>query len=263
MSIFLLAEHLELHCVHRPTRTGAAGINLILAVIDVVCFYYGFCRLSKTAFVVPKNSMDADFFKVPKTLQVILSGVFDKHRLNVEPGKRLKMSLHQGLDPPEFKAWFGESKIVDGEGQPLVMFHGRSRRESLEGMDVFPTNGYKGAYFTSKPDYASGYAIEFRAEKPSGNFEPNDQTGSVYKVYLSIKNPLYIDAKDASKVDDYQHYGQDLYPERLLAQGYDGVVLDWGNGDVEATVFSSTQIKSVFNTGTGDACDPTIIHEES
>jgi ADP-Ribosyltransferase in polyvalent proteins len=184
----------------------------------------------------------------------------DADFLNVPSGKRLQMSPHQYLDTPKFKAWFGESKIVDGEGQPLAMFHGRSRRESLEGMDVFPTNGYKGAYFTSKPDYASGYAIEFRAEKPSGNFEPSDQTGSVYKVYLSIKNPLYIDAKDATKVDDYQQYGQDLYPERLLAQGYDGVVLDWGNGEVEATAFSPTQIKSDFNTGTWDARDLNILH---
>ena len=31
-------------------------------------------------------------------------------------------------DTPAFKAWFGDSKVVDAEGKPLVVYHGTRRR---------------------------------------------------------------------------------------------------------------------------------------
>ena len=52
-------------------------------------------------------------------------------------------------DTPEFKAWFGDSKVVDENGDPLVVYHGAKKA----GFDRFDTDGKgktagTGAFFT-------------------------------------------------------------------------------------------------------------------
>lgn len=58
---------------------------------------------------------------------------------------------------PNFKAWFGDSKVVDESGLPLVVYHG-----TTHDFDEFDPRGGnienfhgKGAYFTSDPEDAS------------------------------------------------------------------------------------------------------------
>jgi len=153
--------------------------------------------------------------------------------------------LYQGAtdtESPEFKAWFEGSKVVDKQGAPVVMYHGRPRGWEESG---FTPNDSKGVYFTSDPGYASNYAVEFRAKDRHPEFSDIDLTGSVFPVYLSIKNPLEIDAADESAVEKYQNYGYS--PKELKEQGYDGVLLRWPDGEVEATAFSKLQIKSKFD----------------
>lgn len=93
-------------------------------------------------------------------------------------------------DTPAFKRWFGNSKVVDAEGKPLVMYHGTSASEegdAFTSFDVYASNyGLMGmgGYFTADPEVASSYTSKGRGETPT-----------VYPVYLSIKNPLDMDAK--------------------------------------------------------------------
>jgi len=76
-----------------------------------------------------------------------------------------------------FKRWFGESKVVDADGEPLVVYHGTDDNFS----EFSGAGGVN--YFT--PDAA--YADRFTAG------------GSIMPVYLSIKNPL--DARDLGDGD--------------------------------------------------------------
>lgn len=85
---------------------------------------------------------------------------------------------------PEFQKWFGESKVVDAQGQPLMVYHGTNAHayspgESIEVFNTRPASGRGGAFFTDSPRLAKQYGER------------------TYSTYLSLKNPLvvYADGK--------------------------------------------------------------------
>lgn len=84
---------------------------------------------------------------------------------------------------PEFKSWFGNSKVVDANGDPLVVYHGTSADFNEFDYGKIGTQGRAegaGFYFTNNQSVAKGY-------------------GSTMEVYLSIEKPLAYDAKPFSK----------------------------------------------------------------
>ena len=64
-----------------------------------------------------------------------------------------RFALDEKTETPEFKRWFGDSKVVDENGKPKVMYHGS--REKFTAMDK-----EKGGllYFADKKYIAVGYA---------------------------------------------------------------------------------------------------------
>jgi GGDEF domain-containing protein len=105
-----------------------------------------------------------------------------------------------------FKAWFGDSKVVDEKGKPLRVFHG----SKSSGFDTFkldlqdPQALYgPGFYFTEDPSIASEYTDkEARLAGESG------ASPGVYPVFLSIKNPLVATNGEpaAALVDQLQKF---------------------------------------------------------
>jgi GGDEF domain-containing protein len=117
-----------------------------------------------------------------------------------QPGRRGPKAPKppSSIEPPgteAFKKWFGESKVVDAKGKPLLVFHG-SKHSGFESFDpkYQDPNGLYGPgfYFTADPEIAGEYTDK------GGRLvaEPGEKPG-VYPVYLSIKNPLDA-AKPAS-----------------------------------------------------------------
>jgi hypothetical protein len=93
----------------------------------------------------------------------------------------------------EFKKWFKNSKVVDENGDPLVVYHGSGAQ--IDAFDfAFTGKGNdqvgSGFYFTTDFSEADSYKERTVNEKPKlgGNDNPN-----VYSVYLSIQNPLDSD----------------------------------------------------------------------
>jgi hypothetical protein len=93
-----------------------------------------------------------------------------------------------------FKRWFKDSRVVDADGKPLPMYHGTSASEGGDAFTMFDTfaSNYglmgMGGYFTADPAVASSYTTKGKGTTPT-----------VYQVFLSIQNPLDMDAKaDAS-----------------------------------------------------------------
>lgn len=163
-------------------------------------------------------------------------------------------------DSAAFKRWFGDSKVVDAEGKPLVVYHG-STAAGLETIEP----GYRepGAWFTRNYQYANDYA--------KGPY------GEIYEVYLNAKNPMIVrfgdggtptvdgnalveenDDGDESPIDNNVDIVK--YAKR---KGYDSVHFPDGNFSEESeawVVFSPTQIKSATgNRGTFDPNDPNIL----
>lgn len=147
-----------------------------------------------------------------------------------------------------FLRWFGDSKVVDEKGEPLVVYHGtRASFDKFELSKAFQDEYGQGFYFTEYPDVASKYA-----ERESGNVMP---------VYLSIKNPAIVRGAFADG-DLYKLAGAERrsqLTERLIAKGYDGVIREQRGGKLEIVAFRPEQIKSAIgNNGEYSLTDADI-----
>lgn len=196
-------------------------------------------------------------------------------------------------DTPAFKKWFGDSKVVDSDGKPMVMYHGTSQSQNGEAFDSFDTyaSNYglmgQGGYFTADPEVASSYTSKGKGSTPT-----------VYPAYLSIKNPIDMDAKADSAawqkqfdgIEDYHEEGDtneawyraaedmitdqevpkwegaEMMQDGLRSMGFDGIT-HMGGGRVQKdgvkhrvyVAFDPEQIKSATgNRGTYDPQDPNI-----
>lgn len=192
-------------------------------------------------------------------------------------------------ETPEFKRWFGDSKVVDADGKPLVVYHGTgvnfgNRGEAVGGdfTEFDPSTAGKSSktgapdgsfFFTSDPEVASSYTVAWR-----GDFsEKLRDNANVMPVYLSIKKPLKVSAKGGNW-RDIEHKGEFMDVNELakLAMDdgrYDGLivtrVIDHGVGKTSGNpsttyvAFRPEQIKSVNNRGTFDPNDPRILYQRT
>ncbi|HGW8790904.1 TPA: PLxRFG domain-containing protein [Pseudomonas aeruginosa] len=156
-----------------------------------------------------------------------------------------------------FKRWFGDSRVVDAEGEPLVVYHGTTAdfsafsREFLGEGDGNADFG-DGFYFTDRADAASGYA--------------QGDGGNVMPVYLNIQNPATNEVMMSHEIQDVLDDGMGFadLADALAERGYDGIVFTHKSGGREFVVFSPEQVKSaVGNRGTFDASTPDILFSRS
>jgi hypothetical protein len=69
-------------------------------------------------------------------------------------GKTAKLSL-KAPTSPEFKQWFGDSKVVNKDGTPMVMYHGTARD-----ITEFRPKQASAIFVTDNPDVAASYSQE-------------------------------------------------------------------------------------------------------
>ena len=155
----------------------------------------------------------------------------------------------------EQKKFFAGSKVIDGNGNLLVMYHGTT----AFGYITKFKRGKKGwlgpgIYLTSKRSDAQRYADAM-----------GEGNGRLYEMYANITKPLVV--TDGNPVPGILKaaYGRDsVYKSRsekqandpsivtqadinkLRAKGYDGIVWDYG-GNKEVSVFSPEQVKLADN----------------
>lgn len=174
-----------------------------------------------------------------------------------------------------FWAWFGDSKVVDAEGRPLVVYHGNPTQNSIyefsdfrvgsnTGGEASPSRGF---YFTSSPARAGMYADRMNAYerfKPDSAFA-RDPQGQITPVYLSILDPAEIDVTDAISAETILDADGGAVVQSARDDGQDGVIARREVGDefdsIQAVAFSPTQIKSVNNRGTFDPADGRILYQ--
>jgi GGDEF domain-containing protein/adenine/guanine phosphoribosyltransferase-like PRPP-binding protein len=163
-----------------------------------------------------------------------------------------------------FRKWFGDSKVVDSEGKPMVVYHGTPNggfanfSDEKKGMRTAHTAEDVGFHFTDSASYAESYSEGYKIEsieayrqmfgkEPAGTKMP--EAAATYPVYLSIKNPLRVTAsKQINKV----------LIEQATAGGHDGIIADMG-GATEYVAFEPSQIKSATgNNGDFDPANPDI-----
>jgi hypothetical protein len=157
-------------------------------------------------------------------------------------GDRMLQAAPQ-TETAAFKRWFGDSKVVDENGEPLRVFHG-SRSQEIESFDTVD-----GAYFTPDEEDAASYP----------DMAGYDPEGRVYGVYLSIQDPLEVSAPEFG-TDTPVSFMAESRRRELEQQGYDGAIARRPDGSIaEIVAFRPEQIKSATgNRGTFDLNDPRI-----
>ena len=155
-------------------------------------------------------------------------------------------------DSPAFKAWFGDSKVVDKDGNPLVVYHGTN---SPDDFTVFERTGShdsgwygKGFYFTSNAGHASEYARGYAGAKMTDH-------ARVFPVFVSLQNPIVAGDRNGvtsqiQKMGGNPNLEGGSLTRELQRLGFDGAIIKNGN---EIVAFKPDQIKSAYgNKGTFD-----------
>jgi len=170
---------------------------------------------------------------------------------------------------PAFKKWFGKSKVVSADGNPMRVYHGTPAQFS-----AFKTDGFT-AHFGTK-QAANDRVMD-------GESAENNEGVSIMPVYLAIKNPLdFSDIGDFNDVEMWHEYlgpaNYEIFTEQelkkldtiekiksaLIKKGYDGVKYSNSfEGEKDGTesyiAFYPEQIKSATgNRGTFDSKNPDI-----
>lgn len=144
---------------------------------------------------------------------------------------------------PEFKEWFGTSKMVGAEGRPLVFLHG-----SPNAFDAFD-NGRLGE---SSSHTSTGLGHFFT--RNSSVAEKYADGGHIYRGWLRMQKPYVMSLAEAQGFDS----GADAAKRRqaLQKQGFDGaIILDDTKKPWAFVVFEPWQFKSTDNRGTFDEFD--------
>jgi len=208
--------------------------------------------------------------------------------------EKFKSSLREDVQPsliqsPQFRAWFKQSKVVDQQGNPLVVFHGTpsplfDKFENRKGFTTFmgiPVEVQRhGFYFAENEAFAREFVNQPR----------HRGKGGVIPVYLSIQNPLRITYeagiywKDVQKLaaqgvdmDWMENYignpqntweffddkEGEWFVQAIKAAGFDGVMFEENNssGGSETVwlAFYPNQIKRAIQSGFNPQRD--VIHE--
>ena len=167
------------------------------------------------------------------------------------PQKLVNESVEPKLND-NFWKWFGNSKVVDENGNPLVVYHG-TRSQFNEFDRKYAKRGF---FFTTKKrkNSVAGYYAYY-----------NDDKGSILPCYIKLENPLIVHRPNGNEDDIARANG--------TLSNYDGIIVlyddkdDWEfsdydyiekkrkpltikNGEViEYIVFDPNNIKSVNNNG--------------
>lgn len=214
---------------------------------------------SDTSGVSTRNLSSYRSFVEKEKASIRKKAVSDGTFMKAPNGKNTNLTEDQWLSvrTEAFKNWFGDwdhdpenaSKVVDENGEPLVVYHGTRRGNNISVFEKKKIGskwgkGYygDGFYFTDNKRAAYYYGEE------------------VLECFLNIRNPHFAQR--------YDHEHERSFTKKLQKNSYDGVIgenalrdhLDWEVADgIEYVAFEPTQIKSATdNRGTFDPKNPDV-----
>lgn len=151
-------------------------------------------------------------------------------------GAKVNRKFMEQTETRQFKRWFGKSKVVDADGNPMTVYHGTNK-------DFNTFESKNGTYwFSGERDYAESMAEEREGDR-------------VVEAYLRMENPYMAKLQPGEFTDP-------TYEAPLIRKakegGYDGLIIENDTTDEIAkdtfyVVFDPAQIKSATdNIGTFD-----------
>ncbi len=98
----------------------------------------------------------------------------------LEQADQFDQAGQRRTDTPQFRDYFGESKVVDEQGQPRVVYHGTNKLFDIFKVD--PLAWFGDAFLASQ--FVAGGRMRYTDKARKGSM--------VYPVYLSIQRPLML-----------------------------------------------------------------------
>jgi len=194
----------------------------------------------------------------PNTTPITEDGevIRNVHALDLTPAMRDAVAAGQPLfsmpdqtQTPEFKRWFGDSKVVDENGEPLVVYHATDAE-----FDVFDFSML--GRFTRANAISSEALVmaEVGAWTNTSPLSKRTYQSRDMELYLALDNPMEISFDDLWGMSAGFESGADMR-ESLERQGYDGLIVDDSEfGGTSYVAFRPNQIKSA--TGNNGQFDP-------
>jgi ADP-Ribosyltransferase in polyvalent proteins len=133
------------------------GYDLSIADIQAILWYY-----EKRLYgdLGARQSADISYEEAAARVVAERAGISDGQQTEISGSVADSVPVGEELyqtevidqtQTPEFKAWFGDSKVVDADGKPLAVYHGTHTPD----FDYFETP----SYFTDHPKEASAYTF--------------------------------------------------------------------------------------------------------
>lgn len=202
---------------------------------------------SEVALSTYSSQVESSLLKAVSQISKYLTDIEQSSNSNNTQNLETVNRLNQAdVNSEEFKKWFGNSKVVNEDGSPKVVYHG-----SISSFEAFNESD-KGIYFTDNKDAAGSYGMYS---------EP-------YAVYLKAENPYILDfdgGVDTEETDT--HYALEDEVKKAFEAGYDSVIayntFDGENELDQYIVKDPTQIKSINNNGQFDPENPNIYYQEA
>lgn len=205
---------------------------------------------------------------------------------------------HNIVDSPEFKSWFGDSKVVDSNGNPLIVYHGTSSNFDKFDLSLVGTKQYsdwgKGIYLTPSKSTADYYRTEANKKQ---NTEYNEAYRKLEDIKKDIKtingSPQYSEEYNIA-IKEFQRIGAELnnskkgntyhlyvniknpliyiyqsitdpyLVERAKENGHDGVFILTPDRKIDEIIaFSPNQIKSASTNTKFDINNDSIMENEN
>ena len=255
-----------------PSDTPSDVVDALKkAGIDVSSYERGNAEDRQKVTMDAINSSDNIRFSLKEEKEKIIADAKANGTYMTAPnGEKTKLDAEQWatVRTANFKNWFGDwendpenaSKVVDENGEPLVVYHGTTNDETKsvwnEKTKSYDTYHEPFTVFKREVDGLPNSGLFFNSSEDNAyEYGYNN-----YAVYLSAKNPLVIDCK-GSLYNSIKHDGKtmDTYDWANWAEenGYDGVIfknikdgVDYGsmqNTTDDYVAFNSNQIKSAEN----------------
>ncbi len=185
-------------------------------------------------------------------------------------GKRIHPT-EEGLR--NFWAWFGDSKVVDEQGRPLVVYHGTTASFDTFDPDLagknFDDPDERGMLFSSKT--VEPNLMTVAQDKATGRISRDG--GNVMPVYLALKDPLIVEFDGKTAVRRFGVASATTWYDNAKAEilhkadrnDHDGVIVrspvmsDGYRAADTLVAFEPEQIKSAFgNTGAFSPADARV-----
>jgi hypothetical protein len=257
---------------HRPTISGGAPNSRSA---------WAFARVNK--FLLKKGGTKVKAAYVQDDDLMANGGEI---KLLAPNGKKSNLTPEQYklVHTPQFKAWFGDwendpqnaSKVVDENGEPLVVYHGSEDLRGLKTDYIFKSRfqDNKSYFFTDNYRMAKSYADPKRA------FDYQNAEEGVAQVYLSLQNPLIVNAENKiwrkyeSEINGEKIIGTKALIEYSKSNNYDSVIVQnvrdyYNNNENEKkggnvyVAFEPNQIKLADGSNTTfDANNPDIRYKD-